>query len=252
MPENQYKYILKIPDEDLVALPEDTLALPIVIAGYAVAHPYIAAGAVVVVGFVVTLIIKAKEKMLRDYYNLPDQPQLNVEPFIDPVTKKSELKFTISGSYPDRRILLKMGKGLYYGLFDHIIGDRISDGEIIIDGDLLLQIAKDKKIIDVGLPAITSDTKSFWVYAQEERAWMGDIRSPITRVDVEVKSMFEQAEEEIKGKYEAISPEEAATRAAAGMLSYLKFWIPILSALPGLPYTPGMWIPWGFMITKTP
>ena len=233
---------------DAPALPHDTLVAPAVVYGYAVAHPYIAAGAVATVGFIVSAAIKLKEKLMRGYHDLPDQPQLSIEPFIDPETKKSKLKFTISGSYPDRRILLKMGKGLYYGLFDTVIGDRISDGEIIIDSELLLDIAKAKKIIDVGLPQITDGTKSIWLYAQEVRPWMGDIRSPITRVDVEVKGIIETAKEEL----DAISPEEAATRAAAGLLSYVKFWIPVLSILPGVPYTPGMWIPFGFIITKKP
>ena len=52
--------------------------------------------------------------------------------------------------------------------------------------------------------------------------------------------------------YDAITPEEAVTRAAAGLSSYIKFWIPVLSLLPGVLWYPGMWVPFGFIITKKP
>lgn len=249
------EYILEIPKEDLLTLPpDDTLVwfIPATIAGVKVSAPVVIAGYVAATAFIVSAVAKWKEKIDREKYGLPVQPQLGVEPFIDPETKKHRLRFIITGTYPGRRILLKIGKGTYYGLFDPVVGDRKGDGIIEIDNDLLLQQAKGSKIIDIGLPKITSGDKLLYMYIQEVRPLLGDLRSPITPVTIIVKSIFELEKEEAEEKFEAISAEEAASRAAAGLMSYIKLWIPILSTLPGLPYTPGMWVPFGFIITKKP
>lgn len=230
----------------------DTLIAPLAIVGFVVSHPYIAAGTVATVGFVVSVAIKYIEKAKRDYLNLPVQPWIDAIPFINPETRKSEMKFTISGTYPDRRILLKMGKGLYYGLFDTVIADRIGDGDITLDGGLLLDLAKKNNVIDIGLPVLTPGVKRIWIYAQESRPWMGDIRSPITPIEIKVDTIFELIKEEAQDEFDAITPEEAVKRSLEGKISYLKIWLPILSIIPGVPYTPGMWIPWGFIITTKP
>jgi hypothetical protein len=49
-----------------------------------------------------------------------------------------------------------------------------------------------------------------------------------------------------------ITPEEAVSRYNTGLPSYIKCVLPILNMLPGIPYTPGMWVPPFCIITEEP
>ena len=49
-----------------------------------------------------------------------------------------------------------------------------------------------------------------------------------------------------------LTPEEAAERIRAGLPCYIKCTLPILDLLPGIPYTPGMWVPPFCAITTKP
>jgi len=51
---------------------------------------------------------------------------------------------------------------------------------------------------------------------------------------------------------EYLTPEEAADRIRAGLPCYIKCTLPILDMLPGIPYTPGMWVPPFCEITTEP
>jgi len=49
-----------------------------------------------------------------------------------------------------------------------------------------------------------------------------------------------------------LTPEEADERIRAGLPCYIKCVLPILDLLPGIPYTPGMWVPPFCEITAEP
>ena len=49
-----------------------------------------------------------------------------------------------------------------------------------------------------------------------------------------------------------LTPEQAAARLATGLPCYIKCTLPILSMLPGIPYTPGTWVPPFCAISSAP
>jgi len=49
-----------------------------------------------------------------------------------------------------------------------------------------------------------------------------------------------------------LTPEQAASRSAMGLPCYVKCTLPVLNMLPGIPYTPGAWIPPFCAITEKP
>ncbi|RJS72686.1 hypothetical protein CW696_02560 [ANME-2 cluster archaeon] len=49
-----------------------------------------------------------------------------------------------------------------------------------------------------------------------------------------------------------LTPEQAASRSAMGLPCYIKCTLPVLNMLPGIPYTPGAWVPPFCAITAEP
>lgn len=239
-----------------VADGDETLMAPVVIPiiGVKIGAGYAIAGAAMAATGIVHAVDVWREKRRRKNAGLPAQPKLTIQSRRDPKTGAAKLKFTIRGAYPGRRILLKMGKGKFYGIGDPIIADRMGDGTIELDGEHILEEAKKKRIIDIGMPKVTSGTKRVWVYAQEVRPRLGDLRSPITLVEIEVKGVAAKMKEEITTSmlgFRTLTTKGAAELIKEGKPCYIKSMLPIISMFPGLPYTPGMWVPPACVITDT-
>lgn len=248
----------EMPDDEL-SISDETLVAPAAVYAYAIAHPYVAAGAVAAITGIVHAIDVAYEKRRRKKAGLPVQPQLAVTAIRDQRTGVITFKFTITGTYPGRQVMLKIGKGKWYGLRDMVIANRYGSGTIELSDTHLLEEARRKKIIDIGMPQVVAGTKELWIYVQESRSRMGDIRSPITLVKVEVKGvvgktgeaireMKEEAARTLLG-FKILTTDEAKELIKAGKPCFIKSVLPIISMLPGLPYTPGMWVPWLCVIT---
>jgi len=82
---------------------------------------------------------------------------------------------------------------------------------------------------------------------------MIDLRTPVEAVRIHIPSMAETIAEQIIPGWTAplpVTPIDAAIGYTTGKRYEIKFGLPILSLFPGMPYTPGMWIPWGCIITE--
>lgn len=162
----------------------------------------------------------------------------------------------VEGAVPDRIVRIKFGKRDYIGYFDYVFREEYGDYTVEVTGRELAEAAEKNAALVGRIPGLReSGDVTIYMYAQEVRAGMRDLMTPIEPVRIHIPSMPEKvAEELIPGWVPPlpVSPEEAAEGIPAGKRYYIKFGVPILSLLPGLPYTLGMWVPWGFIITETP
>jgi hypothetical protein len=166
----------------------------------------------------------------------------------------------IVGAVPGRRVSVKFGKGLYLGYADPIFRECIANarGECLIEatGREIAEAAKHRKMLVGSIPLMSeSGNVTVSMYAQEDRRMLQrDIRTPIQPVTIHIASRSEELMRSIPCFVppRAISAKDAADGFAVGKPYYIKFATPLMCCLPGLPYTPGMWVPFGFVISENP
>ena len=169
---------------------------------------------------------------------------------------KSTYTLAVVGAVPGRKTRIKFGKGKLFGTFDYVFREGYGDFVVDVTARELAEAAKKNRSLIGRLPGIreTGDV-TVYMYAEEDRPGMPDLRTPIKAVRIHIPSMVESAAEAIIPGYVPplpVSIEEANSGFAVGKHYFVKWSLPILSIIPGFPYTPGMWIPWGFIITETP
>lgn len=168
--------------------------------------------------------------------------------------------FGIIGAVPGRKVSVKFGKGRYFGYADPIFRECIANarGECLIEatGREIAEAAKHRKMLVGSIPLMSeSGNVTVSMYAQEDRRMLHrDITTPIEPVRIHIASRSEELMRSIPCFVppHAILPEDAAEGFAVGKPYYIKFAIPLMCCFPGLPYTPGMWVPPGFVISETP
>lgn len=162
----------------------------------------------------------------------------------------------VEGAVPDRIVRIKFGKRDYIGYFDYVFREEYGDFTVEVTGRELAEAAERNATLVGRMPGLReSGDVTVYMYAQEVRAGMRDLMTPIEPVRIHVPGITEEVAEELVPGWVSplpVTPEDAAEGITAGKRYYIKFGVPILSLLPGLPYTPGMWVPWGFIITETP
>ncbi len=166
----------------------------------------------------------------------------------------------IVGAVPGRRVSVKFGKGLYLGYADPIFRECIANarGECLIEvtGLEIAEAAKHRKMLVGSIPLMSeSGNVTVSMYGQEDRRMLHrDIRTPIQPVTIHIASRSEELMRSIPCFVppRAISAKDAAEGFAVGKPYYIKFAIPMMCCFPGLPYTPGMWVPHGFVISENP
>jgi len=162
----------------------------------------------------------------------------------------------VDGAVSDRKVQIKFGKGKYIGYFDYVFREEYGDYTVEVTGRELAEAAERNATLVGRIPGLReSGDVTIYMYAQEMRAGMRDLMTPIEPVRIHIPGITEKAAEELIPGWVPplpVSPEDAAEGIAAGRRYYIKFGVPILSLLPGLPYTLGMWVPWGCIITETP
>jgi hypothetical protein len=166
----------------------------------------------------------------------------------------AEYALQVKGAVPGRRTQIKFGKGKYIGYLDPVFREGYGDFSVGITGRELAQFADRHRTIVGRIPGTKeSGDVTIYMYAQEDRPNMIDLRTPVEAVRVHIPSMVETIAEQIIPGWTAplpVTPGDAAIGYAVGSRYEIKFGLPILSLLPGVPYTPGMWIPWGCIITE--
>jgi len=168
----------------------------------------------------------------------------------------SKYFLVVDGAVSDRKVQIRFGKnrGLI-GVADPVFREEYGNFTVEITGRELAEAAAKSKTLFGRIPFLreTGDV-TIYMYAEEEIPWYRNLVTPIEAVKIHVPSVPEAAVELIPGWVSPlpVSPEDVAEGILAGKRYYIKFGVPILSLLPGLPYTPGMWVPWGCIITETP
>lgn len=173
---------------------------------------------------------------------------------------KAKYAFGIVGAVPGRKVQLKFGKGRVFGYADPVFRECIANarGECLIEatGREIAEAAKDRKFLVGSLPLMSeSGNVTVSMYAQEVRHMLRrDITTPIEPVRIHIPSMTEEIMMGIPCFVppRAVSPEAAAKGFAVGKAYYLKSAFPLACCFPGLPYTPGMWVPFGLVISEDP
>ena len=162
----------------------------------------------------------------------------------------------VDGAVSDRKVQIRFGKnrGLI-GVADPVFREEYGNFTVEITGRELAEAAAKSKTLFGRIPLLreTGDV-TIYMYAEETNPWYRNLVTPIEAVKIHVPSVPETMVELIPGWVSPlpVSPEDAAEGIRAGKRYYIKFGVPILSLLPGLVYSPGMWVPWGCIITETP
>jgi len=165
----------------------------------------------------------------------------------------AEYVLQVKGSVKGRRVQIKFGKGKYAGYLDPVFREHYGDFSVSVTGRELAQFADHHRTIIGRVPGTKeSGDVTIYMYAQEVRPNMIDLRTPIEAVHIHIPSMTEKITEQIPGLTTPlpVTPRDAAIGYAAGTRYEIKIGFPILSLLPGVPYAPGMWVPWGWIITE--
>jgi len=167
----------------------------------------------------------------------------------------SKYFLVIDGAVSDRKVQIKFGKSKeVIAIMDPVFREEYGNYTVEITGRELAEAAAKSKTLFGRIPLLreTGDV-TIYMYAEEEIPWYRNLVTPIEAVRIHIPSAPERAAEWIPGWTPPlpVTPEDAAEGIRAGKKYYIKFGIPILSLLPGLPYTPGMWVPWGCIITET-
>jgi len=172
----------------------------------------------------------------------------------------TNFKLTISGAKPDRKVQIKVDKGW---ALDPIIAEMTGNGTATVNGDAIA--AKHEGIIAKLIPGTKRTTKSIGVYGQE-KSWYIDRKTAKQYITLTYGGIIEEIEKVIPTPPipgipptptptppTPVTPEEAKTAAAMGKILYLKCTLPLLNMLPSpIPYSPGMPVLPGFVISETP
>lgn len=169
---------------------------------------------------------------------------------------KSTYTLAVVGAVPGRKTRIKFGKGKYFGTFDYVFREGYGDFVVDVTARELAEAAEKSRSLIGRLPGRheTGDV-TVYMYAEEDRPGMPDLRTPIEAVRIHVPSAAENVMSAVVPGYNTPLPvtiEEANSGTAVGKKYFIKCGMPVLDMIPGAPYTPGMWIPPGFIITETP
>ena len=246
-----------------VPMAEEKLAIPLLaVAAWIVANKLILVtltilAAALYVGLSVAYAVWEKAKR----YGLPPFQMVVAAPKPEDIDDpQATYAFGIIGAVPGRRVSVKFGKGTYIGYADPVFRECIANarGECLIQatGREVAEAAENRKFIVGSLPMMgESGDVTVSMYAQEDRRMLQrDIRSPIQPVRIHIPTMTENIAKGIPCLVppHGISSKDADEGFAAGGAYYIKFAIPFMCCFPGLPYTPGMWVPPGFIISRDP
>ena len=167
-----------------------------------------------------------------------------------------------------RKVKLRTEKPEYYRWNDPVFAERIGDGKLHVIGTTMLK----------GRELDPNEKNVVKVYATADMPWATDKHSASVEVELvptpsEVEVPYEPGEGCVEGAYTAdrkmvcrggvwvpvepgvskyLTVEEANERVRMGLPCYIKCVLPILDLLPGLPYTPGAWVPPLCAITEEP
>ncbi|MEA3340033.1 MAG: hypothetical protein U9R15_08710 [Chloroflexota bacterium] len=230
---------------------EDTLIDPFTIALAILIIKIVVAAAVVYIGL--TVAHKYFEEKARK--GLPLFSLSVYEPVPELIDHPDSKYFLIiDGAVSDRRVQIKFGKSKeLIAVMDPVFREEYGNYTVEITGRELAEAAAKSKTLFGKIPLLreTGDV-TIYMYAEEEIPWYRNLVTPIKAVRIHIPSTAEKVGELIPGWTAPIpvTPGDAAEGIIAGKRYYIKFGIPILSLLPGLPYTPGMWVPWGCIITE--
>ncbi len=167
----------------------------------------------------------------------------------------SKYFLVVDGAVSDRKVQIKFGKSKeLIAIMDPVFREEYGNYTVEITGRELANAAASSKTLFGRLPLLreTGDV-TIYMYAEEEIPWFRNLVTPIKAVRIHIPTAPEKVVELIPGWTAPlpVKPEDAAEGIRNGKSYYIKFGFPILSLLPGLPYSPGMWVPWGCIITET-
>jgi hypothetical protein len=166
---------------------------------------------------------------------------------------------TVLGAVPDRKVMIKFGKaGTLKKMTDPVFRENYGDFVVHITARELADAAQKSRSLLGRIPGLreTGDV-TVYMYAQESRKMMMDLESPIAPVKVHIPSMAERAITDVTSRIPCFTPpksvsiEDANMGYAIGTPYFIKSSLPILCCFPGLPYTPGMWVPPMCVISET-
>jgi len=230
------------------------------IASYIIAHKLVTlaliAGAALIYGGLKAAQIayeKIKRRGLKPFQLIVGAPK--PEEIDDPDAKYT---FGVVGAVPGRKVSIRFGKGKYFDVFDPVFREGRGDFMVEVTGRELAEAAKKRKVLSGRIPGLNeSGDVTVSMYASEDRRpAMRDLHTPIEAVKIHIPSMREKVVRDIGSIIPCIKPpksipiEEANMGFAAGKKYYVKSALPLTCCLPGLPYTPGMWLPPGCVISE--
>jgi len=168
--------------------------------------------------------------------------------------------FGVVGAVPGRKVTIRFGHGKYFELFDPIFRQGRGDFMVEVTGRELAEAAQKRKMLVGRIPGLReSGDVSVSMYASEDRRpAISDLHTPIETVKIHIPSMAEKAVRGVAGMIPCLDPpknvpiNDADMGFAAGKKYYIKSAIPFVCCLPGLPYTPGMWLPPACVISENP
>jgi len=242
-----YRQVVSEDEDALVLVPVALIPLAILLIKIIVASAALYLG--------LTLANKYLEKGARE--GLPLFSLSVYEPTPELIDHPDSKYFlVVDGAVSDRKVQIKFGKSKeVIAVADPVFREEYGNYTVEITGRELAEEAARSKTLFGRLPLLreTGDV-TIYMYAEEEIPWYRNLVTPIEAVRIHIPSAPERAAELIPGWVAPlpVTPEDAAEGIRDGKSYYIKFGIPVLSLLPGLPYAPGMWVPWGCIITETP
>ena len=166
--------------------------------------------------------------------------------------------FGVVGAVPSRKVSIKFGKGKYFGYADPVFREGRGDFMVEVTGRELAEAAQKRKMLTGRIPGLkeTGDV-TVSMYAQEDRRpAIPDLHTPIVSVKVHIPGLPEKVIRDVTDIIPCTRPpksvpiKEADLGFAAGKRYYIKSVLPFVCCIPGLPYTPGMWLPPGCEISE--
>ena len=246
-----------------VPMAEEKLALPLVaVAAWIVANKLILVTLTILAAALyagLSVAYAAWEKVKR--YGLPPFQLIVAAPKTEEIDNPdAQYALGIIGAVPGRRVSVKFGKGTYLGYADPIFRECVANarGECLITatGREIAEAAERRKFLVGSLPMMgESGDVTVSMYAQEDRRMLQrDIRTPIQPVRIHIPTTAEDIMQAIPCFVppRGVSAKDAAEGFAVGKAYYIKLSAPLLCCFPGLPYTPGMWVPPGCIISEKP
>ena len=234
-----------------------------VIAAYILAHKVIAmvviAGVAVLFYSGVTAMQLAYEKYARRGL-APFQLMVAAPKPEDINDPDSTYTLAVIGAVPGRKTMIKFGKaGAIKKALEPSFREGYGDFMVDVTARELAEAAAKRNFIIGAIPGLRdSGDVIVSMYAQEQRKpLMLDATTPIAPVKIHIPGIVEKAFGGVADIVPCFQPPkhvpitEADMGVSAGKRYYIKSSIPFVCCLPGLPYTPGMWLPPMCVISET-